>query len=141
MKMKLRNGFIDEVKGIIENSRTQVIQSVHHVWARMYWGLGRKIFEEEQMESERAEYGIYLFKHLSVELFALYGESFSRRQLERYIQFHRLYPIASALRTQFTWTHYRFLLRMDDQLKNRKNTATAVFFCFWVVGSELIFGA
>jgi hypothetical protein len=102
MNMKLTNGFIDEVKGIIENSRTQVIQSVHHVWARMYWGLGRKIFEEKQMESDRAVYGINFFKHLSLELSALYGESFSRRQLERYRQFHKLYPIASALRTQFT---------------------------------------
>ena len=74
MNMKLRNGFIDEVKGIIENSRTQAIRSVDRIRVRMYWELGRKIFEEEQMGSERSEYGIYLLKHLSVKLSALYGE-------------------------------------------------------------------
>ena len=53
MKMKLRNGFIDEVKGIIENSSAQAIRSVDRIRARMYWQLGRKIFEEEQYGSER----------------------------------------------------------------------------------------
>lgn len=124
--MKLRNGFLEEVKGIIENSRERAIRSVDHVRVQMYWELGRKIVEEEQMGSERAEYGIYLLKHLSVELSALYGESFSKRQLERYRQFHKLYPIASALRTQFTWTHYKLLLSVENQIKREFYEAEAV---------------
>ncbi len=60
--MELRIGFIEEVKGIIENSRIDAIRSVDHVRVKMYWELGRKIFEEEQKGEKRAEYGIFLLK-------------------------------------------------------------------------------
>ena len=63
--------------------------------------------EEEQLGKERAEYAKFLLKNLSNELTSVFGESFSKRQLERYRQFYRLYPIASAVRTQFSWTHYK----------------------------------
>jgi hypothetical protein len=52
MNMKLRNGFLEEVKEIIENSRERAIRSVDHIRVRMYWELGRKIYEEAQMGSE-----------------------------------------------------------------------------------------
>lgn len=115
--MELRNGFIAEIKEIIEKSRTQAIRSVDYIRGRMYWQLGKKIVEEEQRGTKRAEYGVYLLKHLSTELSSLYGEAFSKRQLERYRQFYSLYPIASALRTQFSWTHYKLLLSVENQSK------------------------
>jgi len=39
------------------------------------------------------------------------------RQLERCRQFYRQFPIASALRSQFSWTHYKLLLSIDNQDK------------------------
>jgi hypothetical protein len=115
MDMELRNGFIQEVKGIIDNSREKAIRSVDHFRVRMYWELGRKIVEEEQQGKERAKYGTYLLKTLSKKLISFYGEAFSKRQLERYRQFYMIFPIASALRTQFSWTHYKLLLSLDNQ--------------------------
>lgn len=113
--MELRNGFIQEVKGIIDSSREKAIRSVDHIRVRMYWELGRKIVEEEQQGKERAKYGTYLLKTLSKELISFYGEAFSKRQLERYRQFYMIFSIASALRTQFSWTHYKLLLSLDNQ--------------------------
>ena len=115
--MELRIGFIEEIKGIIENSRIDAIRSVDHVRVKMYWELGRKIFEEEQKGKERAKYGEFLLKNLSKELSSIYGESFSKRQLERYRQFFKLFPNASALRTQLSWTHYKLLLSINNQSK------------------------
>lgn len=117
--MELRIGFIEEVKGIIENSRIDAIRSVDHVRVKMYWELGRKIFEEEQKEEKRAEYGKFLLKNLSNELSSIYGETFSKRQLERYRQFYRLFPITSAVRTQLSWTHYKLLLSINNQSKRK----------------------
>lgn len=113
--MELRNGFIQEVKGIIDSSREKAIRSVDHIRVRMYWELGRKIVEEEQQGKERAKYGTYLLKTLSKELISFYGEAFSKRQLERYRQFYMIFSIASAVRTQFSWTHYKLLLSLDNQ--------------------------
>ena len=39
------------------------------------------------------------------------------RQLERYRQFYRMFPITSAVRTQFSWTHYKPLLSIDNEDK------------------------
>jgi predicted nuclease of restriction endonuclease-like (RecB) superfamily len=81
----------------------------------MYWELGRKIVEEEQLGKQRADYGSYLLKSLSKTLKVEFGDTFNVRQLERYRQFYILFPIASALRTQFSWTHYKLLLSVVNQ--------------------------
>jgi len=113
--MELRNEFITEIKGVIEQSRLKAVRSVDHIRVRMYWELGRKIVEEEQRGQKRAKYSTYLIENLSKELVLEYGQAFTKRQLERYRQFYVLFPIASALRTQFSWTHYKLLLSVVNQ--------------------------
>lgn len=76
----------------------------------MYWQIGKVIFKEEQGGKERADYGKFLIKSLSEKLQPQFGSGFSIRQLERYRQFYRTFPIASTLRTQFSWSHYKLLL-------------------------------
>jgi hypothetical protein len=74
---------------------------IDHTRVLLYWNIGRRIFEEEQAGKARADYGAFLLKSLSAALQPEFGTGFSRRQLERYRQFYRRFPIASALRTQF----------------------------------------
>lgn len=115
--MDLRKVFVEEVKGIIEHSRTQAIRSVDHVRVKMYWELGRKIVEEEQQGRDRAEYGKFLIRNLSELLQSVYGSGYSRRQLEMFRKFYVTYPIAHAVRAQFTWRHYRIYISIDNQAK------------------------
>lgn len=115
--MKINKSLIAEIKTLILQSRLQAIQAVDHVRVVMYWNIGKRIFEEEQEGKERAEYGSFLIKSLSAELHPEFGSGFSTRQLERYRQFYRMFPIASALRTQFSWTHYKTLLPIDNEHK------------------------
>jgi len=95
---------------IIENARSNAVRSVDFCRVQMYWNLGRRIFEEEQQGKERADYGTYLIKNLSKRLKPDYGSGFGPRQLERARAFYRLYPIASALRTQLNWGQYKLLI-------------------------------
>jgi predicted nuclease of restriction endonuclease-like (RecB) superfamily len=83
----------------------------------MYWELGRKIVEEEQLGNERAEYGKFLIKKLSQLLKISYGSGFSKRQLEFARKFYRVYPIAQTLSAQFTWSHYVICISIDNQSK------------------------
>jgi predicted nuclease of restriction endonuclease-like (RecB) superfamily len=115
--MELRNEFISEIKGVIEQSRLKAIRSVDHIRVRMYWELGRKIVEEEQLGKERAEYGKFLIKNLSQFLKISYGSGFSKRQLEFARKFYRVYPIAQTLSAQFTWSHYVICINIDNQSK------------------------
>lgn len=113
--MQIRKDLITEIQNIIAASKEAAIRSVDHQRVLMYWAIGQKIFEEEQEAKDRADYGTYLLKYLSAELEPVYGPGFSRRQLERCRQFYRTFPIASALRTQFSWTHYKLLISIDKE--------------------------
>ena len=84
--------FIDDVKSIIDSARQNAVRSVDFCRVRMYWDIGKRIFEEEQDGKDRADYGSYLIKNLANKLIPEYGSGFSVRQLERSRQFYRLYP-------------------------------------------------
>lgn len=118
--------FIQDIKQIISQSREQAIRSVDFHRVLMYWHIGQRIFEEEQQGKERAEYGKYLIKSLAAELVPLFGSGFSARQLERYRQFYRTFPIASALRSQLNWTQYKLLLSLDNDNKREFYIAESV---------------
>ncbi|NTS42494.1 DUF1016 domain-containing protein [Flavisolibacter sp. BT320] len=115
--MQVRQAFLAEIQQLIAASKEAAIRSVDHHRVLLYWHLGQKIFEEEQGSKERAAYGAYLIRSLSQELQPVYGSGFSVRQLERYRQFYRTFPIASTLRTQFSWTHYKLLISIDKEEK------------------------
>ncbi|HZH67226.1 MAG TPA: PDDEXK nuclease domain-containing protein [Flavisolibacter sp.] len=115
--MQLRKDLITEIQSIIAASKEAAIRSVDHQRVIMYWKVGQKIFEEEQGAKDRAEYGTYLVQRLSQTLQPQHGSGFSVRQLERYRQFYRTFPIASTLRTQFNWTHYKLLIGINKEEK------------------------
>lgn len=52
-----------------------------------------------------------LAEKLSVE----FGRGFDARELRRYRQFYLLFPKWDALRPELTWTHYRTLIRVENE--------------------------
>jgi predicted nuclease of restriction endonuclease-like (RecB) superfamily len=115
----------EQIKAIIANAQAKAIRSVDTERVLMYWQIGKVIFEEEQQGKDRADYGKYLIKSISEAFQPTLGTGFSVRQLERYRQFYRSFPIASALRTQFSWTHYKNLISIDNQDKREFYIAEA----------------
>lgn len=115
--MTLTTSLIEEIKTLILLSREQAIRAVDQTRVLMYWNIGKRIFEEEQAGKKRADYGSYLIKSLSEALQPEFGSGFSIRQLERYRQFYRMFPIASALRAQFSWTHHKLLISIEKKDK------------------------
>lgn len=115
--MMLSKSLINEIKALILQSREQAVHAVDNTRVLMYWNIGRRIFEEEQAGKVRADYGSYLIKSLSEALQPEFGSGFSYRQLNWYRQFYRTFPIMSALRTQFNWTHYKLLISIDNEDK------------------------
>ena len=111
------NSLYAEVREIIASARQNAVRSVDFCRVQMYWQIGRRIQEEEQCGKERADYGTYLLKNLAKKLEPEYGSGFSVRQLERSRQFYKMYPIASALRSQFNWTQYKLLIAIPDNHK------------------------
>ena len=116
----------NEVREIIASAKQSAVRSVDFYRVQMYWNIGKRILETEQEGKERAEYGTYLLKNLAKKLEPDYGSGFSVRQLERSRQFYKMYPIATALRTQFNWTQYKLLLAISDDYKREYYELEAV---------------
>ena len=113
----IKEGFVGEIKGIIDKAREGAVRSVDFSRVKMYWNIGRRIFEEEQQGKERAAYGSFLIKRLAERLEPGYGSGFGSRQLHKSRQFYKVYPIASAMRTQLNWTQYKLLIAILNEDK------------------------
>lgn len=112
--MEISKNIIKQVQNIIANAQAKAIRSVDTERVLMYWQIGKVIFEEEQQSKDRADYGKYLIKSISDEFQPQFGSGFTVRQLEMNRQFFRTFPNTNALRSQFNWTHYRTLIRIDN---------------------------
>jgi len=115
--VQLKKEFIQQIQAIIATAKDRAIRSVDTERVLMYWQIGKVILEEEQEGKERAGYGEFLIKSLAEALQPQFGSGFSYRQLNLFRQFYRSFPIVNALRSQFSWTHYRTLIRIDNQDK------------------------
>jgi len=115
--LNLSGSFVQDVKVIIGEAQTKAVRSVEFHRVEMYWKLGKRILEEEQQGKDRADYGAYLIKNLADQIEPQFGSGFAVRQLERSRQFYRLFPIASALRSQLNWSQYKMLIAIEDAYK------------------------
>lgn len=105
--MLIKHELIQQIQSIIATAKDRAIRAVDMERVMMYWQIGKVILKEEQQSKERAGYGEFLIKSLAETLQPQFGSGFSYRQLNWYRQFYRTFPIVSAVRTQFNWTHYK----------------------------------
>jgi predicted nuclease of restriction endonuclease-like (RecB) superfamily len=117
---------IKDIQEIILQARERAVRSINFERVVTYWQIGKRIFEEEQVGKERAEYGKYLIKNIAIALKPEHSKSFTSRQLERFRQFYRIFPNTSALRTQFSWTHYKLLISVDSDDKREFYEAESI---------------
>jgi len=109
------DGLLRELRAFITESRWQVLRAVDVVQVRTCWGVGRHIVEFEQGGAARAEYGAKLLPRLAVKLTEEFGRGFDAWNLHKMTQFYRAFPILDALRPELSWTHYRTLMRVEDE--------------------------
>lgn len=102
------------VKEVLEQSRGSAYRAVNSAMVRAYWEIGRRIVEEQGGE-ERAAYGAALIKELSRRLTQDFGRGFTTTNLKYMRRFYLAFPIGHTLCDQLTWSHYRMLLRVDDE--------------------------
>lgn len=105
---------LDEIRTILKKARQQAINTVNSAMVFAYWDIGERIVEEEQKGSERARYGTYLLKELAEDLSNDFGKSFDARELRRIRQFYLCFPIRDTVCPELSWSHYRLLIRLED---------------------------
>ena len=79
-----------------------------------YWNIRKQIYEACG-ENERAAYGKQLLNFLSDKLTAEFGKGFKIANLRNMRQFYLTFQNRNALRSELSWTHYRSLMRVEDE--------------------------
>ena len=105
----------DDIRAIIINTRNTIYKAVNTGILEANWKIGRRIVEEEQAGASRAEYGQRVINDLAEKLSVEFGRGFDARELRRYRQFYLMFPKWDALRPELTWTHYRTLIRVENE--------------------------
>jgi predicted nuclease of restriction endonuclease-like (RecB) superfamily len=114
--MKVKKQFIAEIKAILSHARQSTYSFANSQLLQAYWTIGKKIIEEEQQGDTRAQYGSFLIRELAARLTEEFGNGFDERELRRMRQFFQYFPIWGAVRPELSWTHYRYLLRIDNEV-------------------------
>lgn len=101
--------------------RQSIVQAQHTMAAAVnsamvtaYWEIGEKIYKACG-ENDRAEYGKKLLQFLSEHLTAEFGQGYTVRNLRAMRQFYCCFPIRHTLCAELGWSHYRLLMRIDDE--------------------------
>ena len=109
------NETYNNIKELLENARSKTYKTINSIMVETYWNIGKIIVEEEQNGKERADYGEYLIKRLSERLTEEYGKGFNIANMKNIRQFYLTFPKSYALRSQLSWTHYRLIMRVDNE--------------------------
>lgn len=128
---EVRENFLKGILELLNNARNNVKVATNLTMVYTYYEIGRRIVEEEQNGSERAEYGKRLLKKLSEYLTDNYGRGYSSENLKLMRRFYKVYSndqIGEIEFTQFenlptintgrkfylSWSHYLKLMRISN---------------------------
>ena len=105
----------NDVRSIIIESRGKMYTAVNREAVEACWRIGRRIVEEDQAGESRAEYGKGVLKELAEKLSAEFGRGFDDRELRKYRQFYLLFPKWDTVSPELSWSHYRSLIRVENE--------------------------
>ncbi len=117
------------MRGYIVAAQKQVNAAVNSAMVTAYWNIGKQIYEACG-ESERAEYGKNLLQFLSEKLTAEFGKGFTVANLRNMRQFFLTFQNRNAVRSELSWTHYRSLMRVENEVARQFYLEEAVK-CGW----------
>ena len=103
------------IRQVLETARQNAYKAVNFAMVQAYWQIGRLIVEDEQKGEVRAEYGKKVLAELADRLTSEFGKGFDASNLRYMRLFYQTFPKCDALRHELSWTHYRLLLRVENQ--------------------------
>lgn len=133
---QLVHSLYGDIAKIITQAQNTIRSTANSAMVITYWNIGRLLVENEQSGKQRAEYGQQTLKKMSEQLTQEFGKGFDSSNLKRMRQFYTLFskggavshPLKNELslftdnklvipnvHLALSWTHYRHLLKVDDQ--------------------------
>ena len=103
-----------QITEILIKARNQTYHAANSAMIAAYWQIGKNIVACQD-GSDRADYGMQLIAGLSKRLTADFGKGFDERNLRNMRAFYLAFPIWNTVCTELTWSHYRTVLRVENE--------------------------
>ena len=119
MKLKKTNSLFKAITELIENAKNNVVRNVNKELVLLYWNIG-DIIQKVILKNERGDYGKEVIIDLSKQLIAKHGKGYSKSNLLHFIRFSEIFldkGIVYTLCRLFSWSHFRILMYIKDDLK------------------------
>ena len=110
---------LDDVRALIDGARQRVASVVNAELTALYWHVGRTI-RTHVLGEGRAGYGEEVVGRLAEALTEEYGRGYSAQNLRHMVRFAEAFPdeaIVSTLWRQLSWSHFKELIYLDDELQ------------------------
>ncbi len=113
MKSEMDNNVYAYIRDAVAKAQQKVYSSLNYTMIETYHSIGRYI-NDAHNSSEDPDYGTTLILYLSEKLTAEFGKGFTVANLRNMWQFYLTFPTSHSLHSQLSWTHYRLLMRVED---------------------------
>lgn len=108
---KLNDKWQDTTNALINRL---IVCVVIFVIVNIIYSIYRKNIHLACGDNDRAPYGKQLLKTTSQKMTAEFGKGFDESNLRKMHQFYRVFPNSEIIRPELSWTHYRSLMRVED---------------------------
>ncbi|MBK6520464.1 MAG: DUF1016 family protein [Polyangiaceae bacterium] len=108
-----------DLEQMIEAARHQVAVAANAALTTLHWQIGNRV-RSDVLEGRRAEYGARIVSAVGRQLEARHGRGFGEKSIRHMLRFAQVFPeaaIVAALRRQLTWSHFKQLIYIPDDLK------------------------
>lgn len=102
------------IRNMVIMAQEKVTSAVNAAMVQVYWEIGQQIYMACG-ENDRAAYGKNLLKYLSDKLTKEFGKGFDATNLRKMRQFYLSFPKRDTLCLVLSWSHYRLLMRIDNE--------------------------
>lgn len=108
----------NKIKNLIETTKSNVATTINSSLTLMYWNIGNYI-NQDILDNKRAQYGKEIVATLSQQLKLNFGKGYSYSALTRMMKFAKIIneKNLATLSQNLTWSHFRELITLDDELK------------------------
>ncbi len=114
MDNNLDANIYQNIRDTVVEARNKVNSTINFIMVETYWNIGKQIVEANGQNS-RAEYGKGLINFLSKKLTEEFGKGYTVRNLNYMKAFYSAFPNWNAVRANLSWTHYRLLLKVENE--------------------------
>lgn len=108
------NTLLSGIRQLLQDSKRNLARTVNTTLVATYWQVGRHIVEYEQGGKERAAYSKGVIDYLAGHLQKEFGSGFNPTNLRLMRRLFMLFPNQRTLSVKLTWSHYNYLLKVED---------------------------